>query len=128
SNKKIKGNGQLVTKTISVSEYDAVSSAGIFKVILVEGAEGSIALSAEENLHEYIDIYTEDNKLKIEVKKNYQLNPGKNSIEVTVPIQQINALSLAGSGSIVSKTVLNAENFKVSLAGSGSIQAEINTK
>lgn len=129
SGKKIKGNGQLLTKTISVSEYDAVSSAGIFKVALVEGIEGSITLSAEENLHEYIDIYTEDNKLKIEVKKNYQLSTsiGK-SIEVTVPVQQINGLSLAGSGSISSKQILNADDFKISLAGSGSIQVEINTK
>lgn len=125
-NKKIKGEGNVITKNISVSEYDAVSSAGIFKVTLVEGAEGNITLSAEENFFEYIDIYTENNKLKIEVKNNIQLNPsGKNSIEVTVPVQQINALSLAGSGSIVSNTVLNADNFKVSLAGSGSLEVKV---
>ena len=52
--KRVKGNGKVVTIERSVGDYDVVALAGWFDVELVEGQEGELTLTGEENLLEYI--------------------------------------------------------------------------
>ena len=54
SNKKIKGNGNIITTDRSVSDFDKIGIAGSFDVILKKGNEGAISIQADENLMEYI--------------------------------------------------------------------------
>lgn len=129
--KRIKGNGNVVTIERSVGEYDAVSSAGWFDVELVAGNEGELTLKGEENLLEYIKTEVKDGKLVIKKEKgvNLQSSNWKSNIVITVPVEDIEAVSLSGSGDVVSKTTLKADNFKASVAGSGdvSLSVEANT-
>ena len=66
--KKVSGNGNTVTDTRNVSDYDEVGVAGSFDVILVAGAEGKITVEAEENLQEYIITEVKGDKLKIYIE------------------------------------------------------------
>lgn len=126
-NKKIKGNGKVVTIERSVGEYESISSAGWFDVILVAGEEGSITLKGEENLLEYIETEVKGGKLTIKTEKGVYLKSStwKGGIEITIPIEEINAVSLAGSGDVVSKTTIKTDEFKASLAGSGDVNLSV---
>lgn len=125
--KKIKGNGNVVTIERSVGEYESIASAGWFDVILVDGIEGTITLKGEENLLEYIETEVKNGKLTIKKEKGVQLKSSnwKGGIEVTIPIEEINAVSLAGSGDVVSKTTIKTDTFKASLAGSGDVNLAV---
>ena len=124
--KNIKGKGAVVSKTVTTAEYDGVAVSGSFFVTLVDGAEGSIAINAEENLMEYIIVEVKDNTLYIKPEKNYGISASKGKkIEITVPVKTISSVSLAGSGDVISNFMLNADNFKISLAGSGDIKLGI---
>lgn len=127
---KIKGNG--ITKTIerSTSDYDAISVSGWFDVDIVDGNEGNITITGEENLLQYIITEVKDNKLIIKIEKNKNLQPSnwKNGIRITVPVDQIDAVSLSGSGDIVGKKTLKATNFKTSMSGSGDITLSVEAK
>lgn len=129
--KKIKGNGKVVTIERSVGNYDAVASAGWFDVELVAGTEGELTLKGEENLLEYIKTEVKDGKLVIKTEKGVNLSPSnwKSGILITVPIEDVGAVSLSGSGDVVSKTTIKTDNFKASVAGSGdiSLSVEANT-
>ena len=125
---KVKGNGNIVSKSITTSDYDAIGVAGAFHVTLVEGTEGKITLKGEENLLEYVIIETNGSDLKIKTEKGYNLNPSKGKkIEIIVPIKEISAVSLAGSGDIVADFTIKSSSFKTSLAGSGDIKLHINS-
>ncbi|WP_343486732.1 head GIN domain-containing protein [Allomuricauda sp. d1] len=126
--KRVKGNGKTVTIERSVGEYDAIAVAGWFDVELVSGNEGEITLKGEENLLEYIKTEVKDDgRLVIKVEKGVNLKPSNwnSGINITVPVEDISAVSLSGSGDVVSKTTLKADRFKANVAGSGDVELSI---
>ncbi len=125
--KKIKGNGKEVTIERSTADYEAISVSGWFDVDLVEGAEGNITLKGEENLLEYIITEVKDGKLVVKVKKGYYLQSSwsKGSIYITIPVEQINSVSMSGSGDLVGKTRLKANDFSTSMSGSGDLSLTV---
>ena len=124
--KKVKGNGNEQTITRSVGSYDKVNVAGSFDVILVSGDEGDITIQAEENLMEYIVTETEGDALKIKVEKGYNLQPSRRmGILITVPFEDIEEVTLAGSGDVSNKDLIKAERFECAVAGSGDMILEI---
>jgi hypothetical protein len=128
--KRIKGNGKTVTIERSVGNYDYVSVAGWFDVELVDGNEGEITLQGEENLLEYIKTEVKDGDLVIKTRNGVNLKPSnwKDGILITVPIESINGTSLSGSGDVIGKTTLKADNFKTSISGSGDIILNVEAK
>lgn len=125
--KKIKGNGNSTTTERSVTNYDKIGVAGAFYVTLIKGNEGKITIKADENLLEYIITEVENGELKIKTKKGYQIQ-SKNNIEITIPFEEIEAISLAGSGKIKSEDPINTSDLNLSIAGSGSINLAIATQ
>lgn len=125
--KKIKGNGDITTITRTVSDYHKIGIAGDFDVKLVKGKEGTITIKADENLLEFIKTEVKNGNLSIKVKKGYQIRP-KKQIEITIPYNEINGVSLAGSGNIFSIDEIKSNELKLSLAGSGNMDLKILAK
>lgn len=127
--KKVTGNNQMTTQTRSVGEYDEVTVTGMMDVQLVPGREGRIEIEAESNLMEYLETEVNNGRLKISVQKGISLNPSRNnSVRITVPVEQIYAVALTGSGNIRGTERLRSSNFKVDLTGSGDIQLDLETE
>ena len=124
NNKKVRGNGKMKTEVRTTSDYESVSAAGNFDVKLVSGKEGKITLDGEENLMQYIITEVKKGKLTIKVKKNVSIRITKKFV-VTVPYRDIDIVSLAGSGDISNEGTIKAKDFKLSLAGSGDIDLNI---
>lgn len=125
--KRIKGNGNITTIERKTNDYDGISVSGWFDVELVNGSEGQIRLTGEENLLEYITTEVKDNKLIIKVENGLNLKPSSwnEGILITIPIETINAVSLAGSGDIVGKTTIKTTDFNTAMSGSGDITLDI---
>ncbi|QMU65905.1 MAG: DUF2807 domain-containing protein [Flavobacteriaceae bacterium] len=126
-NKKVRGNGHVVTETRSTSDYDGIGVGGSFDVILVKGKEGKITLEGEENILPYIETKVKNGHLKIEFKKNTNIRTTR-KLTVTVPFEDIKKLSLGGSGNVISKAVIEATDLKVSIGGSGNIEAKVSAE
>lgn len=124
---KVKGNGNIITEKRTTSNYNGIRSSGSFHVLLVNGKEGEITLKGEENILPLIETIIENNTLKIRFQKNTNVRTTKKVI-ITVPVTDIETITLAGSGNIESKNVLKGENIITKLSGSGSINLVANTK
>ncbi|AZQ44288.1 head GIN domain-containing protein [Nonlabens ponticola] len=120
SNKKVSGNGDVITQTFNTDDYDQIKVAGSMDVVLVAGTEGTIEVEAESNIMEYLEIETKGDKLEIGVKDGININTRK-GIMVTVPVKDISRISMAGSGDISSDLTLKSDKMEVSVAGSGDI-------
>jgi len=120
-NNNIKANGQVVTTTRTVDNFDNINVSGSFDVDLVKGKEGDISIEASENLMDVIVTEVVDGTLKIKFKKGVNIRNSK-TIHITVSYATIEGVSLAGSGNIHTDDVVNAANLDLSLSGSGSIQ------
>ncbi|NNJ89191.1 MAG: DUF2807 domain-containing protein [Eudoraea sp.] len=129
--KKIKGNGKVVTLERTTGDYDAVAVSGWFDVQLVEGSEGTISLKGEENLLEYIITEVKNGKLVVKPEKGVNLQPSSwrsGGISVTIPVEEINALSMSGSGDLVGNVVLKGGDFKTSMSGSGDMSIDLDVQ
>lgn len=126
--KKIRGNGKMVTEERNVGSYDAVSVSGWFDVELTSGEEGRLTLHGEENLLEYLETEVKNGTLKIKTRKGYNLQSSSwksGGILVTVPVEDINAVSMSGSGDVRGKTTLVSDYFEAVMSGSGDMELEI---
>lgn len=123
--KKKKGDGNITTITRTTGDYDGLKAAGPMDFKLVEGKEGNITIKGDANLMEYIITEVRDGKLVVKTKKGVNLKPTK-TIEVTVPYESINHVSIAGSGDIDNSGTIKADDFEASIAGSGDINLNIN--
>lgn len=125
--KKIEGNGNAITIKRSVENYVGLAVSGWFDVDLVDGPEGNLSLEGEENLLEYIITEVKNGSLNIRVKKGADLKPsnGNRGIRIIVPVENIENISMSGSGDIVGKTTFKASAFKTAMSGSGDITLHI---
>lgn len=124
--KTINGNGNLTTTTIQTTDYEGISVAGNFYVTLVEGKEGTITLKGESNLLEEVIVEVKGNHLHIKSEDRVNLKPSRGmKIEITVPVDKINKVALAGSGEIKNGFNLKTDALSVKLAGSGDIKLNV---
>ncbi len=125
NSKTIKGNGNVTTETRKTSDYDKIAVGGSFDVELVKGKEGNISLEGEDNLLPYIETVVEKNTLKVRYKKNINIKTTRR-LTITIPFTAIEGISLGGSGSVSSNSVIKAEDFKANIGGSGNMKLEVN--
>jgi len=121
---RVKGSGNVINASRTVSSFEKVSVSGSFDVYLVKGKEGKIDIKIEDNLLDYLVTEVDDGKLKIKWKKGTSINTRK-GVVLTVYFEDINAISLSGSGDIVAKDIIKSDNFKVAVSGPGDIEFEI---
>lgn len=124
--KNIRGNGQETTTTRQTSAYDQINVSSSFDVVLFNGEEGKIELQGESNLLTYVETQVKSGQLIIRPRSGVQLKPswGKR-IQLRVPVKQIDALRLSGSGSIESTTTLHDPSMEVIISGSGDINVDL---
>jgi hypothetical protein len=124
---KIKENGVQTTITRTTESYDEISASGSFNVELVAGKEGTITISGDENIINHIVTEVNGSKLKIgfEKNKNYSYH---SDIVITVPFEEISAVSFTGSGEITTKDTVKSADFEIKLTGSGDGDFSVDTK
>lgn len=149
-NRNIKGNGHVISKTIPITDYDAISVLGYVEFEYEQSdAAPYLQVELDENLFDYITVQVEGKKLQVGPKiceggssnrNSYNLNPtkfkvksnsrglkdlntvGSGDFSVTAPLK-VNKLEInqAGSGSINFRKLLEGTRCDLSLAGSGNI-------
>ncbi len=124
NSKKIKGNGNVITKTRSIDKFDKVNVGGSFDVNLVDGNEGKITIEGEENILPYIETTVKKGKLNVNFKENTNIKTTE-GIVITITFEKINAISLGGSGNITVKKRLKSDEASFNIGGSGNITVNV---
>ena len=124
--KRVKGNGNITTKTVNVGSYDGVRGVGSMDVHLERGTEGTIQVTTDDNIQEYVIIEVKDDILVVRLKKNSNVSTRK-GIHVTVPFESISSVSLTGSGDVDTKDTIDSPEFTARVTGSGDVRLDINT-
>lgn len=123
----LKGNGKIITTSITVENFNKIEVVGSFQVTLVQRKSSEILITAEENIQPYILAESDGNTLKIALKQKISMQYS-NPIKIEIPLQTLDFVSLVGSGSIYSEKPIAAENFEIQLNGSGDIALSLLVK
>jgi len=140
---KIKGKGDVVTETRTVSGYSSVGLSMDATVYLTNGNEYSLEVIAQENLLPYIQTKLENDRLVVMVKHNTVLGSHE-PILVRITAPGITDLDVSGSGLIdvqnewlgttlettisrsgkIRSGQVQGDMLKANISGSGDIEAE----
>ena len=111
-------------ETRSVGKFDAVSSAGSFDVRIVKSSKNEVKIEgADDDLLEKLETEVTGDRLRIGIKKGLNWRSyGSNRVIITVyHTEELNGLSVAGSGSIEWDGSLHSSRLDVNVAGSGKV-------
>lgn len=121
---EVKGNGNLITKNLTVGEFDGIFVGGSFDVKLIDGKEDKVTVTIDENLFEYLVTEVKNGELVIKWKKGINISTRSKNL-ITIPFKDIDALSLAGSGDVFSEAVIKSDALKTTLSGSGDLKLKV---
>jgi hypothetical protein len=124
--KKVKGSGKIITETRTVAEFNKIIVSGAFHVQLIEGKEGTITVEASDNLMNVIETEVKNGVLKIKTKKLTNITNYK-TINITVAVEAIEAITLSGSGSVITTKTLKSAGLTLIVSGSGNMNLNVTT-
>lgn len=81
SQKKIKGNKNIVTTETQINEFHSIRFGEKFKIDLIQSDEASVEIETDENLHEYIQFSVKNGVLQFNTSAKIQ---SKKSMRITV--------------------------------------------
>jgi hypothetical protein len=124
---RVEGNGVMETKEKTLNDFDEIEVSGNFKVKVVPSDNFRAVIEADENLHEYILVEQDGDRLKIRMKNNVNVKTHQ-SIKVTVYTNDVRRIELAGSCGLKSDGVLeNTDRMEITIAGSGDADIDVKT-
>lgn len=119
------GNNHVVKKIREAGQFTGLRVSSGIDVYLQQNDNESIAVEADENLHEYIEteirdgilhIYTEANIREAEMKRVY------------VSMKEIKSLRTSSAGDIIGETPIKTDNIELSASSAGNIKLEVYAK
>lgn len=118
--KRIKGSGKLITRTVEVGAFDAVRASSTASVALVAGS-GPVTVQADDNIMDRVKVTVEEGTLVIGMTQGSYSNI---TLEVTVPTDgKLTALRASGASKIVCEPVLTADDIDLKASGASKLVA-----
>jgi hypothetical protein len=113
-------------ETRTVSAFTKISLRTGGKVYVKQGSPQKVEIEGTDELLEKIKTKVEDGKLIIGPEdKWFNWSWGNEKVTVWVTVATIDALSVSGSGDMVSETKITSSNLNLDVSGSGSMQLEM---
>ena len=123
-NNTVRGNGNLLTSERAVSKFEKIATGGSVEVHYYASDEYRVVITIDENLHEYLDIYTRSNTLNIGFKRNVSFSRiTKFLVEVYCPF--LTGVSADGIIEFEGMDVITTSTFQTNISGSGKIYGTI---
>ena len=130
--KTVDGNGNVITKEISISDYNEISTVGVMEFVYEQSdAAPYLKVTIDENLFPLLKINVEGKELKVGPKRinessrngnTYNLNP--TTFKVVTNSREIKELNVVSSGDFIIASPINISKLEINMAGSGNIIAK----
>lgn len=121
----IKGSGTVITEQRNLSLFHSVVMNCMGNIIIKDGKSGNITITADDNIMPLIKTVVDKSALTISLTK---IVTEATKLEITIPMEAINSLSISGSGKIDIQKKIVQDSLNLSLAGSGNIMVDLETK
>jgi len=114
-------------ETRTVDKFTKISFRVPGKLYLKQGSPQSVVLEGKKDVLANIETEVTGGKLTIGREGKWSDWGWHNDLEITVylTVQDIDAITVSGSGDLIAQTKLTGSDFKLSVSGSGSLQAEV---
>jgi citrate lyase gamma subunit len=119
------GNNHVIKKEREAGKFTGLKVSSGIDVYLKQTGNESIAVEADENLHEYILTEIRDGVLHVYAEANIRHAEMK---RVYVTMKEINSLKTSSAGDIIGETPVKTNNLELSASSAGDIKLEVSAK
>ena len=124
---RIKGSGNLITRTVAVGNFHTIDASRGVKVLLTD-EPGDIEICADDNLIEYVRVGIDGGELKITVAPRIHAVPSE-QILVRVPYNgNIRKLEASSAAKIVAKTLFTGRMLEIEASSAARIRVDARSK
>ena len=123
---RISGDGHVVSQPRNVTGFNSLDISGGIKVHIRQDAVAAVKVEADQNLMEYIEVFTDGSTLVIKQKDGVNLNPSKDIIvSVAAPIYK--DIEVSGACDIIGDgPITGSEEVRLDVSGASTINLRIN--
>jgi len=117
--KTIRGSGNLITESRSVSDFDRVDLSGCGQVVITQSGEESLVVETDDNIMPYVRTIVKTGTLDLGFDAKYKrISPTR--LWFTLNVKDLVGLKISGSGDITAAS-LDTDRLEVKVSGSGDV-------
>lgn len=117
---EVRGSGSVVTQERPISTFNAIDLSGIGTVMIEQGTEETLEITAEDNLIDYLVSDVKGRQLYLGMEEFINLQPSQDII-FYVMVKDINTIKTSGMGKVIVKNGLESDNLQLEISGSGNM-------
>ena len=121
--KVTRGDGNVVTTTFDLEDFDEIDLQGGFNVMLVRGSEPKAVIETDENLMELLDVEVRGKTLYIGSTREVVLKPTRMNLTITYPA--LMGITVGGACKIESEDVIESDDLAFNISGAAEIDLAI---
>jgi hypothetical protein len=114
---KIYGDGHITARAQNVGSFTGLDIGGAIEVHVKQDPTPSVKIETDENLMQYIEIYTQGNTLVVHPRNGFNLDPSREII-VYVSAPNFRSIEVSGASKVISDSVISGHDG-LSLGASG---------
>ena len=118
-----RGGGDIISRELILDEFDGIELNLPAKVILTQGEEQRVLVEGYENIIERLELDVSDDLWVIETRRCVR---DIDDLTIFITLPEFEELRVAGSGEILSETILEVDDLELYIAGSGDIDLGLN--
>ena len=116
----------VVTRDYTIADFTGVDSGAIFQLEIVPSSTYSVAVTANENVFQYIEVTKSGSALKLELRNGVSFT-GPMTLKAKVTMPELRALSLSGASSASAEGFKSTQDFRVVISGASRLDMDIET-
>ncbi len=121
-----RGSGHIISDTRSASGFHSIEVSGAIDVYVKQDSSTSVKVEADDNLLQYVEVYTDNSTLVIKTRRGVWIRP-TNTIKVYVSNPLYREFEISGASNIRSENEITAtETLRVGLSGASNAKLEFN--
>jgi len=117
----VAGNGNVIKKDLSITEFSALEVNGAFEVMLRQGTGVGLSIEMDENLFEYLEVTQRSNVLKIETERVIRKSKAK---KIYLTVTDLEEIEVNGANELETRGGLNGESLMVQANGASQLKIE----
>ena len=121
---RISGNGNIVNVQRNVGSFNSIEAGGAVEVRVKQEAANSLRVETDENLLEYLDIFTDGSTLVIRTKKGFNLRPSREVIVYATAPRFAN-LDISGASKLISEGILSGDDLEIGASGASEVNLNV---
>ena len=123
----VRGTGQMVTRSIDVSSFDAIDISGNFRVVYRQAPEAALTVRMQENLFTHLDTAVRDGILNVDSRRNFDTTSA-NRPTLYVYAPNLTEAVFGGAVSAAGWDMISGDSFSVVAAGAVNMDIAIEVR